>query len=66
MKSMMKWLLGLYVILAIITMGFQISYRYPNCADTMGCGVGMAKGVVWSTIWPIYRAIQKGLLGQDG
>jgi hypothetical protein len=63
MKLTIKWLLILYVVLAIITMGFQIYYRYPNCSDTMGCGVSMAKGVVWSAIWPVYWAIQKGLLG---
>ncbi len=58
MKSTMKWLLGLNVVLAIITMGFQIYYRYPNCSDGMGCGLSMAKGVVWSAIWPAYWAIQ--------
>jgi hypothetical protein len=60
MRSIVKWLLGLYVVLAIITMGFQIHDRYPNCSDGMGCGLSMVKGVVWSAIWPAYWWIQKG------
>ena len=58
MKSIIKWLLGLYVVLAIITMGFQIYFRYPTCSAAMGCGVSMAKGIVWSAILPAYWAIQ--------
>jgi len=46
----MKTLLGLYVALAIITMGFQIYYRYPNCSEAIACGLSFAKGVVWSAI----------------
>jgi len=61
MRSTMKTLLGLYVALAIITMGFQIYYRYPNCSEAIGCGLSFAKGVVWSAIWPAYWAIQFGL-----
>jgi hypothetical protein len=58
MRSIMKVLLGLYVALAIITMGFQIYYRYPRCSEAMGCGLSFTKGVVWSAIWPAYWAIQ--------
>jgi hypothetical protein len=62
MKSFMKWLLGLYVIVGIITMIFQVYYRYPVCIGAMGCGLSFAKGVVWSVIWPAYWAIQWNLL----
>jgi hypothetical protein len=58
-KSIIKWLVGLYVVIAIITVGFQIYYRSPNCSDAMGCGLSMVKGVVWSAIWPAYWWIQK-------
>lgn len=58
MKSTMKWLLGLYLVVGIITMIFQIYYRYPVCSGAMGCGLSFAKGVVWSAIWPFYWAIQ--------
>jgi predicted benzoate:H+ symporter BenE len=58
MKSLMKWLVGLYIVLGIITMIFQIYYRYPICSGAAGCGLSSAKGVVWSVIWPAYWAIQ--------
>lgn len=58
MRSLVKWLVGLYIALAIITMGFQIYYRYPNCTAASGCGLSMAKGVIWSAIWPAYWWIQ--------
>jgi hypothetical protein len=58
MKSNMKWLLGLYVAVGIITMIFQIYYRYPACSGAMRCGLSFAKGIVWSAIWPAYWAIQ--------
>ncbi len=58
MKSILKGLLGLYVALAIITMGFQIYYRYPVCSEPASCTLSFAKGVVWSAIWPAYWAIQ--------
>ena len=50
-------LLGLYIALAIITMGFQTYYRYPGCAEATGCGLSFTKSVVWSAIWPAYWAI---------
>jgi hypothetical protein len=62
MKSSMKLLLGLYVALGIISMGFQIYYRYPDCSEAIGCGKSFAKGVVWSAIWPAYWATQEGWL----
>ena len=59
MKSITKWLLSLYVAGAIITMGFQIYYRYPACSGAGECGLALAKGVVWSTIWPAYWVIKR-------
>jgi len=38
MKLIMKWLLGLYVIVGIITMIFQVYYRYPICSDLWDAG----------------------------
>ena len=57
MKST-KWLLILYVTGAIITMGFQIYYRYPACSVPGECGLALGKGLVWSTIWPAYWVIK--------
>lgn len=61
MQSIIRWLVGLYLVLAVITMGFQVYYRYPMCSGTGGCGLSMTKGVVWSAIWPAYWAIQWNL-----
>ena len=58
MKSITKWLLSVYVAGAIITMGFQIYYRYPACSVAGECGLALAKGVVWSAIWPTYWVIK--------
>jgi hypothetical protein len=58
LKSTMKWLLGLYIAVGIITMVFQIYYRYPVCSEAIKCGLSFAKGIVWSAIWPAYWAIQ--------
>jgi predicted benzoate:H+ symporter BenE len=41
MKSITKWLLSLYVAGAIITMGFQIYYRYPACSGASECGLAV-------------------------
>jgi hypothetical protein len=62
MRSIIRWLLSLYVALGIITLLIQIYVRYPNCSEAMGCGLSFAKGVVWSVIWPAYWAIQWNLL----
>jgi hypothetical protein len=61
MKSIMKFLLGLYVALGIGTLIIQIYWRYPVCSEAMGCGLSFAKGIVWSAIWPAYWAIQMDL-----
>lgn len=53
--------MGFYVVICIITMVFQIYYRYPVCSGVGGCSLSFAKGVVWSAIWPIYWAIQWNL-----
>ena len=62
MRSIVKALIGLYVALALITMGFQIYYRYPQCSAAARCTLTMTKGVVWSAIWPAYWTIQWNLL----
>ena len=54
MKSAIKWLFSLYVVVAVITFVVQLYWRYPDCSGALGCGLSFAKGVVWSAIWPIY------------
>jgi hypothetical protein len=60
MKSLIKWLFGLYVAIGIVTLVLQIYWRFPVCSGAMGCGLSSAKGVVWSAIWPVYWWIQGG------
>ena len=62
MKSLIKWLLGLYVAIGIVTLVLQIYWRFPECSGAMGCGLSYAKGVVWAVIWPAYWWIQRGML----
>jgi len=59
MKSALKWVLGLYVVVAIVTMISQVQARNSMCSGAAGCGLSYAKGVVWSAIWPGYWAIQR-------
>jgi hypothetical protein len=59
MRSPIKWLLTLYTVIGIMTLIVQIYWRYPVCSGTAGCGLSLAKGVVWSAIWPIYWWIQR-------
>jgi hypothetical protein len=61
MTSIVKCVIGVYIAIAIVTMGFQIYYRYPVCSITGECGLSMGKGVVWSAILPAYWTIQWNL-----
>ena len=62
MKSILKWLVGLYVVVAIITFIVQVPTRNTICSGIGGCGLSYVKGIVWSAIWPGYWTIQWGLL----
>jgi hypothetical protein len=62
MKTILKWLVGLYVVLAIITLIANVYYRSAICSGFDGCSVSYVKGVVWSAIWPAYWSIQWSLL----
>jgi hypothetical protein len=62
MKSTLKWLVGLYVVVAIITFMVRVPDRNAICTGIGGCGLSYSKGIVWSAIWPAYWTIQWGLL----
>jgi hypothetical protein len=47
---MARKLLWGYVVVAILTLAFQIWVRLPVCGDA--CGISVAKGIVWAIIWP--------------
>jgi hypothetical protein len=46
MKSIIKSLFGVYVVVGIFTLVMQFYYRYPNCSGAIGCGLSYGKGVV--------------------
>jgi len=45
--------LTLYVGMAVLTAVFQIWVRSSQCTGMSDCGLSYAKGIVWSTIWPM-------------
>ena len=52
MSRWIVFLIGVYVGAALVTLGFQSYVRLQRCAGTRACTVSLAKGAVWSTIWP--------------
>jgi hypothetical protein len=63
MRSMPRWavfVVGMYAGAAVVTLGFQTYVRLDHClrreamftSGYAGCAVSLAKGAVWSTIWP--------------
>ena len=39
MKSVIKPLIGIYSLIAIITLVMEFYWRYPNCVGVMACGL---------------------------
>jgi hypothetical protein len=46
------FLVGMYAGAAVVTFGFQTYVRLEYCSGYRTCVVSLAKGAVWSTIWP--------------
>ena len=46
-----NWLAD-YAVMAVITLLFQLWVRVGQCAGIENCGLSLAKGVIWSAIWP--------------
>jgi hypothetical protein len=46
------FLLGMYAGAALVTLGFQTYVRLDQCSGSTDCTISLAKGAVWSTIWP--------------
>ena len=45
-------ILRVYAVIAALTLIFQIIVRVQQCAHTGGCAISVAKGFVWSVVWP--------------
>ena len=43
MKSAIKWLLGLYVGVALVTFVLQAPDRFPACGGAAACGRALSK-----------------------
>jgi hypothetical protein len=55
MRPMPRWAVfvaGMYAGAALVTFGFQTYVRLDACSGYGACAVSLAKGAVWSTIWP--------------
>jgi hypothetical protein len=55
MRPWPRWaifVLGAYVGAALVTFGFQTYVRSDECSGYGPCAISLAKGVVWSAIWP--------------
>jgi len=44
---------GWYIVLGLFTLIFQILIRLDECTGALGCGLSLAKAVVWSVVWPL-------------
>jgi hypothetical protein len=56
-KAVPRWaifVLGAYIAIALLTLGFQTYIWVDQCSGTRTCAISVAKGVVWSAIWPAY------------
>jgi hypothetical protein len=52
---MPRWVIfvvGMYAVAALVTLGFQTWVRLEQCSGIAPCTVSLAKGAVWSAIWP--------------
>jgi hypothetical protein len=56
MQPMPRWaifVIGMYAGAALLTLGFQSYVRLDQCSGAAPCAISLAKGAVWSTIWPV-------------
>jgi hypothetical protein len=44
---------GWYIVFGLLTLAFQVSSRLDSCAGAVGCGLSMAKALIWSAVWPL-------------
>jgi hypothetical protein len=69
-KSIPRWaifVLAVYAVAALLTLGFQTYIRLDQCSGFRACTISIAKGVVWSTVWPAYWPVYAaGFIGHPG
>ena len=60
MRPLLERLLLTYAVGAIFTLLMQTYARFDQCVGIVACTFSFAKGVVWSTIWPVAWIIGRG------
>jgi hypothetical protein len=50
--SITQFVLRAYIVMALVTLGFQTYVRSIECYGYRPCALSLSKGVVWSAIWP--------------
>ena len=57
MRNRRKFVFGLYVGIACLTLAFQSYIRLSQCAGTAACALSIGKGAIWSAAWPASWAV---------
>jgi hypothetical protein len=55
--SIAQFVLRAYIVMALVTLGFQTYVRSIECYGYRRCALSLSKGVVWSAIWPASWAV---------
>src|SRR5262249_43448939 len=57
MQRIPRWavfVIGTYAGVGLLTLVFQTYVRLDGCSGYPACTISIAKGVVWSAVWPAY------------
>ena len=57
MRNSRKFVFGLYVGIACLTLAFNTYIRTSQCAGTAACTLSIGKGAIWSAAWPASWAV---------
>jgi hypothetical protein len=60
MRPLLERLLLTYAVGAIFTLLMQTYVRFDQCVGIVACTFSFARGVVWSTIWPVAWIMGRG------
>ncbi len=48
-----SWWLVCYIVVACLTLMFQIWIRTGYCVGTVACSISLSKAIIWSIVWPL-------------
>jgi hypothetical protein len=49
-----RWVIRIYLIIAVMTAARQTMYRWEHCSGTLNCELSFLKAAIWGLIWPFY------------